>query len=138
MADTDQAVEQKNEQTDPPRGEVSPKAGAEQGDTKTKVQNVDFPEAVESAPAGPGGSIDILLDMDVPVTVVIGATQIPVRTLLQLAPGSVLKLQKSIDEPAELYLRETKFATGTIVVVEDNFAVRIDQILAFSDSKNNG
>jgi flagellar motor switch protein FliN/FliY len=124
MADTNQAVEEKNEQ-----------ASAEQNNSKTKVQNVDLPEAAESASAGPGGSIDILLDMDVPVTAVIGETQIPVRTLLQLGPGSVLKLHKSIDEPADLYLRETKFATGTIVVVEDRFAVRIDQILTFGDSK---
>ncbi len=124
MADTNQAVEEKKEQT-----------SAEQDDSKTKVQNVDLPEAVESASASAGGSIDILLDMDVPVTAVVGETQIPVRTLLQLGPGSVLKLRKSIDEPADLYLRETKFATGTIVVVEDRFAVRIDQILTFNDSK---
>ena len=119
MADKNQAVEEKNDQAD----------------AKTKVQNVDLPEAAESASASQTSSIDILLDMDVPVTAVIGETQIPVRTLLQLGPGSVLKLQKSIDEPADLYLRETKFATGTIVVVEDRFAVRIDQILSFSDSK---
>lgn len=124
MADTDQAVEEKQEQTDDG-----------QDASKTKVQNVDLPEAAGSASAAAGGSIDILLDMDVPVTAVIGETQIPVRTLLQLGPGSVLKLQKSIDEPADLYLRETKFATGTIVVVEDRFAVRIDQILTFGDSK---
>lgn len=124
MADTNQAVEEKNEQ-----------AAAEQNNTKTKVQSVDLPEATESASSAQGGSIDILLDMDVPVTAVIGETQIPVRTLLQLGPGSVLKLQKSIDEPADLFLRETKFATGTIVVVDDRFAVRIDQILTFGDSK---
>jgi flagellar motor switch protein FliN/FliY len=124
MADTNQAVEEKKDQT-----------GAEQSDSKTNVQNVDLPEVAESTSASQGGSIDILLDMDVPVTAVIGETQIPVRTLLQLGPGSVLKLQKSIDEPADLYLRETKFATGTIVVVEDRFAVRIDQILTFSDLK---
>ena len=124
MADTDQAVEEKTEQTN-----------TEQDSSKTKVHNVDLPETAESASAGPGGSIDILLDMDVPVTAVIGETQIPVRTLLQLGPGSVLKLNKSIDAPADLYLRETKFATGTIVVVEERFAVRIDQILTFNDSK---
>lgn len=124
MADTDQAVEEKTEQTNP-----------KQDSSKTKVQNVDLPETAESASSGPGSSIDILLDMDVPVTAVIGETQIPVRTLLQLGPGSVLKLNKSIDAPADLYLRETKFATGTIVVVEERFAVRIDQILTFGDSK---
>ena len=126
MADQDQAVEEKNEQDN-----------TQQGDSKTKVQNVDYPEAAETAATGPGGSIDILLDMDVPVTAVIGETQIPVRTLLQLGPGSVLKLDKSVDAPADLYLRETKFAAGTIVVVEDRFAVRIDQIFTVGDSNEN-
>ncbi|MFA5424031.1 MAG: FliM/FliN family flagellar motor switch protein [Phycisphaerae bacterium] len=124
MADTDQAVEEKTEQ-----------AADGQADSKTKVQTVDLPEAKESASAAPGGSIDILLDMDVPVTVVIGKTQIPVRTLLQLGPGSVLKLDQPIDQPAELFLRDTKFATGTIVVVEDKFAVRIDEIISFAGTK---
>jgi flagellar motor switch protein FliN/FliY len=75
--------------------------------------------------------------MDVPVTAVIGETQIPVRTLLQLGPGSVLKLDKSVDAPADLYLRETRFAAGTIVVVEDRFAVRIDQIFTVGNSQEN-
>jgi flagellar motor switch protein FliN/FliY len=126
MAETDQAVEEKNEQQN-----------TSQDDSKTKVQNVDYPEAAETTSAGPGGSIDILLDMDVPVTAVIGETQIPVRTLLQLGPGSVLKLDKSVDAPADLYLRETRFAAGTIVVVEDRFAVRIDQIFTVGNSQEN-
>jgi flagellar motor switch protein FliN/FliY len=123
MADTEQGLEQK-----------SPPDAAEQADAKTKVQNVDFPEAADSPSAGPGSSIDILLDMNVAVTVVIGETRIPVRTLLQLGPGSVVRLDKSIEAPADLYLRETKFATGTIVVVEDRFAVRIGQILTPGDA----
>jgi flagellar motor switch protein FliN/FliY len=118
MAETEKAVEQKNEKAD---------------QDKTKVQNVEYSEASPSAGSGPGSSIDILLDMDVPVTAVIGQTEIPVKTLLQLAPGSVLQLDKSVEAPTELYLRETKFATGTVVVVENNFAVRIEKILGFED-----
>lgn len=109
---------------------------AEGTDSKTQVQNVDLPEAASTASTGPKGSIDILLDMDVPVTAVIGETEIPVRTLLQLGPGSVLNLDKSVDAPADLYLRETKFATGTIVVVDDHFAIRINQILGLADSND--
>lgn len=109
---------------------------AEGTDSKTQVQNVDLPEAASAVSTGPKGSIDILLDMDVPVTAVIGETEIPVRTLLQLGPGSVLNLDKSVDAPADLYLRETKFATGTIVVVDDHFAIRINQILGLADSND--
>jgi len=67
--------------------------------------------------------------MDVPVTVTVGETEMPVRELLQLGPGSVIKLDKSIDAPADLYLRDVKFATGDVVVVDGWFAVRIKQIL---------
>ena len=75
--------------------------------------------------------------MSILVTVSIGQTEIPVRQLLQLGPGSVLRLDKPIDAPVDLYLRDTKFATGNVVVVEDRFAVRIKQILGLGDSAVN-
>jgi flagellar motor switch protein FliN/FliY len=106
----------------------------QQQDKKKQAQSVEFSEAVEAEVAGAGGSIDILLDMNVPVTVTIGRTEIPVQRLLRLGPGSVLKLDKSIDEPVDLYLRSTRFATGSVVVVDGRFAVKIKQILGLGDS----
>ncbi len=123
MSDTEQAVEQ--QQSAPP------------DQSKPQVQNVDFPEAAQTASSGAGGSIDILLDMAVPVTVVIGQTQMPVKQLLQLGPGSVVELDRSVNAPADLYLRDSKFATGTIVVVEDQFAVRINEILGLGQVQTN-
>ncbi|OHB85235.1 MAG: hypothetical protein A2Z38_00685 [Planctomycetes bacterium RBG_19FT_COMBO_48_8] len=105
-----------------------------QQDDKTQAQSVEFSEAVGAEITSGAGSIDVLLAMNVSVTVVIGQTKLPVKRLLQLGPGSVLKLDKSIDEPADLYLRDTKFATGNIVVVDGQFAIRIKQILGLSDS----
>ena len=89
---------------------------------------MEFPEAPENGAATAGGQLDILLDMDVPITVVLGATEIPVRQLLQLGPGAVLKLEKPIEEPAELFLKESKFAEAEVVVVDNRFAVRIKRI----------
>ena len=119
MADTTEAVEEKQNQEN----------DTAQADTKKQVQSAEFAEAVESEAVSSGGKLDVLLDMSIPVTVAIGQTEIQVRQLLQLGPGSVLKLSKPIDEPADLYLKDTKFATGNIVVVDDRFAVRIKQIL---------
>lgn len=99
------------------------------GEAAMRAHPVEFPEAPQDAPAGPGGQIDILLDMDVPVSVVLGATRIPIRRLLQIGPGSVLKLDKSVEAPAELFLKESKFAEAEVVVVDDRFAVRITQIV---------
>jgi flagellar motor switch protein FliN len=125
MPDTAQAV-------------VEPAAQAQPApaDTKTKAQVADFPEAVEVNTAGSGGgSIDILLDMTIPVTVTISTTQIPIRRLLQLGPGSVIKLDKSIEAPMDLYLKDTKFATGNVVVVDGKFAIKIKQILGLAGLK---
>jgi len=103
-------------------------------DEKKQAQSVEFSEAVESEPTGAGGSIDILLDMNVPVTITVGRTEMPVQRLLQLGPGSVITLDKPIDEPADLYLKDTKFATGNIVVVDGRFAIKIEQIIGLGDS----
>ncbi len=101
----------------------------EQADSKKQAQSVEFTEVAEGSTVGSGASLDILLDMNIPVTAAVGQTQIPVRRLLQLGPGSVLKLDKPIDEPVDLYLKDSQFATGYVVVVEGQFAVRIEQIL---------
>jgi flagellar motor switch protein FliN/FliY len=98
-------------------------------EAKTPVQEVQLPEApADSGPAS-GGQLDILLDMGVPIFVVLGQIQIPIRRLLQLGPGSVVQLDKSIEAPADLYLKDSKFAEADVVVVEDRFAVRIKKIL---------
>ena len=114
---------------------MADEATAEQmDDSKTQVQSVEFPDAAETMGTGGDGSIELLLDVNISVMVAIGQTEIPVRKLLQLGPGSVLKLDKPVDAPADLYLKDTKFATGTIVVVDDQFAVRIKQILGLGDA----
>jgi flagellar motor switch protein FliN/FliY len=108
MAVTAEAVEEKTDQT--------------------QAQSIELSEAVSSEGGISGGSIDILLDMKIPVTVAVGQKEMTVRELLGFGPGSVMKLDKPIDAPADLYLRGTKFATGTIVVVDSRFAVKIKEI----------
>ncbi len=114
------------------------KADPQQNQESTEAQTVEFPEAEGNAGNGEGASIDILLDMEVPVTVTIGHTEIPIHHLLKLSAGSVLKLDKPIDAPVELYLKDAKFATGEIVVVEDKFAVRIKEIVGRQEADKTG
>lgn len=119
MPETAQAPADNEQQTS---NEASP------ANDKRQAHSVEYPEAPENGAASAGGQLDILLDMDVPITVVLGATEIPVRQLLQLGPGAVLKLEKPIEEPAELFLKESKFAEAEVVVVDNRFAVRIKRI----------
>ncbi len=120
----DAAVEEKQDQ----------QSDEAQADSKTQAQSVEFPEAPADAGTGGGGSLDILLDIDIPVTVAIGKKMMTVRKLLQLGPGSVLNLDKPLDVPADLYLKDTKFATGDIVVVDGQFAVRLRNIIGLGNS----
>ncbi len=121
MPKTANAPTQEKQATEPKNA-----SGAE---GQTEVHSVELPEVSEGQTSGAGGQLDILLDMDVTVTVVLGATQIPVRRLLQLGPGAVLKLQKSIEAPVDLYLKDSKFAEAEVVVVDNRFAVRIKRIV---------
>lgn len=113
---------------------VQEKPTENQESSKKQAQSVELSEANDTGASGHGGSIGILLDMEVPVTVTIGQTEIPVKRLLQLGPGSVLKLSKPVSEPVDLYLSDSKFATGTVVVVDGRFAVKITQILGLEES----
>jgi flagellar motor switch protein FliN/FliY len=126
MAETTEAVEEKQQ------------SGNAQEDSKTQAQSAEFSEVNATGDTGADGSIDLLLDVNIAVTVAIGQTEIPVRRLLRLGPGSVLELDKSIGEPADLYLRDTRFATGSVVVVDGRFAVKIQQILGLGDAEVTG
>ena len=106
-----------------------PNEPAGQADARTQVREVQFAEAPPDTGTAGAGQFDILLDMSVPISVVLGQTQIPIRRLLQLGPGSVLKLEKPVEAPADLYLKDSKFAEAEVVVVDNRFAVRITQII---------
>jgi flagellar motor switch protein FliN/FliY len=128
MPKTAKATDQKSKKSEQSQDTSSEK------DSKKQVRSVEYSEAVESGAldnkgqAGTG-QFDILLDMGVLVTVGLGQTEIPVRRLLQLGPGSVLTLNKSVDSPVDLYLKDAKFAEGDVVVVDGCFGVRIKKII---------
>lgn len=102
-------------------------AEQEMKDSQT-VQSADFAEAADTNQNHGENSIDFLLEMTVPVTITIGRTTVPIKRLLQLGPGSVLQLSKPVEEPVELYLKDTKFAAGTVVVVDGKFAIKVTEI----------
>lgn len=101
----------------------------EQKSDQVEAQNVEFPEAQEGEVTADETSLDILLDITMPITVNLGKVEVPFKRLLQLGPGSVLQLDKTIGQPAELCVQGIKFATGDIVVVDGCYAVRMKEVL---------
>jgi flagellar motor switch protein FliN/FliY len=92
------------------------------------VQTVEFDEAADAGPAGQE-NLSVLLDIQMPITVVLGKTEVPFRRLLQLGPGSVLELDQAVGQPAELFVQGIRLATGDIVVVNENYGLRIRDVM---------
>jgi flagellar motor switch protein FliN/FliY len=105
-------------------------------DDGVAVQEVEFPNAGAEARAGDEGKIDLILDAVIPITVQIGAVEMPIRDLLKLGSGSVLKLDKRIGQPVDLFIRGIRFATGDVVVIGDQLGVRIREILSSQEMEN--
>jgi len=127
MADTSTAEET---QETPQAQEAQAEQPAAQ-DGSVDVHEAELPEAQSDASAGAGtGQIDILLDSTMPIDVCLGRAEMTVGQLLQLGPGSVIKLDKLAGEPVELLLRNVQFATGTLVVVGDQLGVKIKEIVS--------
>jgi len=79
--------------------------------------------------SGQGSNIDLLMDVSVPVVAQLGSTEIRIKDILQLLPGSIVELEKLAGEPVDLLVRGQAFAQGEVVVVDENFGVRITKIL---------
>jgi flagellar motor switch protein FliN len=94
------------------------------------VQSVQFgplgPSAVSSITAG---SLDRILDIPLKVTVELGSSRLKVKNVLELAKGSVVELDKLSGEPVDLLVNGRLMARGEVVVINENFGVRISEIL---------
>ncbi len=79
---------------------------------------------------GSVGNIDLLLDVKMPVAIELGRTELPISEILSLGPGSVVELDKLAGEPVDLLVNGKIIARGEVVVVDENFGVRITMLMS--------
>ena len=77
-------------------------------------------------------NLDILLDVKVKITVQLGSSQLPMREVMELQPGSVIQLNQLANDPVGLYVNDKLIAYGEVVVVEDNFGIKITELVGSS------
>lgn len=75
------------------------------------------------------GAMKVLYDVEMTLTAEIGRTRLPVRDVLELVPGSILELDRSAGAPADVMVNGRLVARGEVVVVDDEYAVRITEIV---------
>ncbi len=76
------------------------------------------------------GTLDLLLDLEMPVSVSFGRTQVRIQHILKLTTGSIIEMDRSISEPVEVIVNNCTIARGEVVVVDGNYGVRINEVMS--------
>ncbi len=102
-------------------------AAAERPAVPSEALPREFPAAAEPLTSR---TFDLLLDVELPVSVSFGRAQVQLKDVLKLTTGSIIELNRSIVEPVEVIVNNCVIARGEVVVVEGNFGVRIQQVIS--------
>lgn len=99
-------------------------------DKTVTVQPIKFAsfEDLSQAQGEINKNLEILMDIKLQLTVELGRTELPIKKVLELTRGSIIELEKVAGEPVELYANGKLVAHGEVVVIEDNFGLRITSI----------
>lgn len=102
---------------------------------EVEVRKVEFADL--SGPAGEGmgsgGPVKFLWDVPMAVEVVLGQTELSVRDVMDIGVGAVVELDTAYGEPVDIFLNGRRVARGEVVVVGEQFGVKITEILVSAD-----
>jgi len=85
------------------------------------------------AGGGKENNMDMLMDIHIPVLVELGKTEMLMRDVLALTPGAIIELDSLAGEPVRIAVRGKIIAYGEVVVVDENFGVKITKIASTQD-----
>jgi flagellar motor switch protein FliN len=91
--------------------------------------NFNLPSFSKALGNVPSGAIDLLRDVDLNVKIELGRTKMLVEDVLKLAEGSVVELDKLAGDPVDVFVNDQLVARGEVLVLNDNFCVRINEII---------
>lgn len=86
-------------------------------------------DVVSAAPATGERPLAALYELMLPITIELGRTRMSVQEVLQLSRGSVVELDRLAGEPVDIFVGDRRFAEGEVVVLGENFGVRITRII---------
>jgi flagellar motor switch protein FliN/FliY len=98
--------------------------------------NAAPPQVVEAAPGAVpvrSRTMELLLDVDLPVSISFGKAELPMWDVLKLTTGSIVELNRGITDPVEVLINHCLIARGEVVVVDGNYGVRIQEIVSRQD-----
>jgi len=115
----------------------SPPSKQQQPAANVAVQPVQFAPLKSLATPCTDTNIGLVMDVPLQITVELGRTRKLIRDILELTPGSVVELDKLAGEPVDILANGKLIARGEVVVIDENFGVRITDIVTPLERVNN-
>ncbi|WP_334115877.1 flagellar motor switch phosphatase FliY [Ligilactobacillus sp.] len=119
-----------------PQPQVAPQPAPQPKQPPVEVSQPSF-QTLDGHAQAEGDNLDLLMDIPLNLSVVLGTSRKSVREILSFNTGSVIELDKLTDEPLDILLNGKLIAQGEVVVINDNFGVRITNIMSQSQRINN-
>lgn len=114
-----------------PVGAASDEAVAEAAvEPSADVHALELPEFEAAGGVEAQHGLDLLDDVDLNVKIELGRTEMYVEDVLRLTVGSVVELDKLAGDPVDIYVNERLIGRGEVLVLNDNFCVRVNEILS--------
>ena len=76
------------------------------------------------------GNISLLMDVYMEMTVQLGRTKMPIKQILGIGEGTIIELDKLAGEPVDILVNQKLIAKGEVVVIDENFGVRVTEIIS--------
>lgn len=96
------------------------------------IETLAGPSEMTPAPARPAlvnANLDLLMEVELPLCVTFGRRQLPLKDVLKLSSGSIVELNRLVNEPVEVRINNVLIARGEVVVVDGNYGIRVTEIV---------
>ena len=104
--------------------------GVNMGMNVPNVQSLQFPNLSSGMGSGEQGNIGLIMDVFMEMTVELGRTKRSIKDILGMGEGTIIELDKLAGEPVDILVNHKQIAKGEVVVIDENFGVRVTEILS--------
>lgn len=95
-----------------------------------KVNKVEFPNLKKGDIMENQQNIGLLMDINMEMTVELGRTKMSIKEILGMGEGTIIELDKLAGEPVDILVNNKRIAKGEVVVIDENFGVRVTEIIS--------
>ena len=104
--------------------------GANLGMNVPNVQSLQFPNLQTNISGAEQGNIGLIMDVFMEMTVELGRTKKSIKDILGMGEGTIIELDKLAGEPVDILVNHKPIAKGEVVVIDENFGVRVTEIIS--------